>query len=119
MHFCFSLLVLAVLFNCSEPEAITVALQKIHADQAVRDRLQTEGTVLGAYANRLTPVRPDWTLAESDGPQTLRTDLDPARYCQEFASKCVRELGVKVVGGCCGITPEHVAFLRDHLEASK
>jgi S-methylmethionine-dependent homocysteine/selenocysteine methylase len=95
-------LVLAILFNCSEPEAINRALQTIQVDKALRDSLNTRGILLGAYANRLTPVASDWSLAESDGPQPMRQDLDPQQYYNSFVATWVRDLGVQIVGGCCG-----------------
>merc|ERR1711937_880292 len=57
--------VLAILFNCSEPEAITKALSKITDDEALVKDLTEHGIVLGAYAHTLTPVDSTWTLAES------------------------------------------------------
>ena len=59
-------LVLAILFNCSEPESITLALARIAADSILSNRLQASGVLLGAYANRLTQVDPNWTLQESE-----------------------------------------------------
>jgi S-methylmethionine-dependent homocysteine/selenocysteine methylase len=94
--------VLAILFNCSEPEAINRALKTIQADKALRDSLHTHGILLGAYANRLTRVASDWSLAESNGPQPMRQDLDPQQYYDSFVATWVRDLGVQIVGGCCG-----------------
>jgi len=107
--------VLAVLFNCAEPEAITKALRAVRGDKALWKALQDRGVMTGAYANRLTPVDPSWSLAESDGPQATRTDLDAERYSNEFVSSWVNDYGAKVVGGCCGITPEYIAYINSHL----
>ena len=100
-----------VLFNCAEPEAITLALREIKADSKLTRRLDEGRIRLGAYANRLTPVAPNWSLAESDGPQEFRKDLDPQQYV-DFVSTWIDELNVTIVGGCCGITPEHIAALK-------
>jgi S-methylmethionine-dependent homocysteine/selenocysteine methylase len=94
--------VLAILFNCSEPEAINRALQTIQVDKALLDSLRARGILLGAYANRLTPVASDWSLAESNGPQPMRKDLDPQQYYNSFVATWVLDLGVQIVGGCCG-----------------
>jgi len=107
--------VLAVLVNCSEPESITKALQAIRGNDALCETLSTEGVLLGAYANRLTPVDPNWTMEDSEAPQPLRTDLDPVHYCDDFAVRWV-DLNVQVVGGCCGISPQHIAYLNKHLQ---
>lgn len=102
--------ILGVLFNCSEPEAITTALKHLHDDNS----LQLDKLLLGAYANRLTPVADDWTMEESEGPQPMRNDLAPEIYCNKFVSKWVSEYNVWLVGGCCGIEPAHIQHLRDH-----
>ena len=66
-------------------------------------------------ANRLTPVPDGWTIEDSPEPQAIRKDIDPNQYFNEFVSKWVNELDVKIVGGCCGITPEHIAFINKNL----
>jgi 5-methyltetrahydrofolate--homocysteine methyltransferase len=33
----------------------------------------------------------------------------------DFASR-MRDLGVAIIGGCCGTTPEHIAAMRDVLK---
>ena len=109
-------LVLAILFNCSEPESITLALARIAADSILSNRLQASGVLLGAYANRLTQVDPNWTLQESEMPQPFRVDLDEKQYWEDFVRLWIGELNVKLVGGCCGITPEHIAYIRSELE---
>jgi S-methylmethionine-dependent homocysteine/selenocysteine methylase len=110
--------VLAILFNCSEPEAINRALQTIQTDnKPLRDSLHTRGILLGAYANRLTPVASDWSLAESNGPQPMRQDLDPQQYYNSFVATWVRDLGVQIVGGCCG-TQSCLCILADPLVIS-
>ena len=109
------LLVLAILFNCSEPEAITLALAQIKSDRDLSNRLQDTGIRLGAYANRLMAVHPEWTLAESTAPQPLRQDLDEHHYWNDFVQIWISKYNVKIVGGCCGITPEHIAYLHARL----
>lgn len=112
-------LVLAILFNCAEPEAITLALTQIQQNARIQERLHRESTYLGAYANRLTPVASDWSLAESDGPQPMRSDLSPQQYFQNFVQPWTRDLNVRLVGGCCGITPEHIAFIKSNIASIK
>lgn len=102
------------MFNCATPEAITTALQAITSDDALTQLLADAGVVLGAYANRLTEVDADWTLGESADPQPFRHDLPEQEYWK-FAKLWIEEYGIQVVGGCCGITPEHIACLRDNL----
>jgi homocysteine S-methyltransferase len=78
--------------------------------------LKSEGILLGAYANRLTQVDPNWTMADSEAPQPLRTDLDPADYCTDYVAHWVA-LNVQIIGGCCGISPEHIAYINDYLRS--
>jgi S-methylmethionine-dependent homocysteine/selenocysteine methylase len=106
---------LSVLFNCSEPESISSALRIINNNPIVSKCLRDHNIVLGAYANRLTAIVDDWTLASSDGPQASRLDLDPTHYCEDFAKSWVHDYNVKVIGGCCGITPAHIAVLKRDL----
>jgi S-methylmethionine-dependent homocysteine/selenocysteine methylase len=103
----------SLLFNCCEPEAITAALRQIHEGENpthLWGRLQRANVRLGAYANRLTAVAPDWTFEGSSEPQSFRTDLDPNHY-GDVVWTWIKEYHVTVIGGCCGITPDHIAHL--------
>jgi S-methylmethionine-dependent homocysteine/selenocysteine methylase len=106
----------ALLFNCCEPEAITVALRHVHGCEnpsQLWGRLQRANVCLGAYANRLTAVAPDWTFEGSPEPQQpLRTDLDPA-HCSDVVRTWIDDNHVRIIGGCCGIIPEHIAHLHN------
>lgn len=105
----------ALLFNCCEPEAITAALKRVHGSESpsqLRVRLQRANVRLGAYANRFTAVPPDWTFGGTSEPQPFRTDLDPAHY-GDVVRTWIKEYHVTIIGGCCGITPDHIAHLHD------
>mmetsp|Transcript_14834 Transcript_14834/g.31917 ORF Transcript_14834/g.31917 Transcript_14834/m.31917 type:complete len:383 (+) Transcript_14834:358-1506(+) len=106
---------IAVLFNCAEPEAITKAFEEISGEGNLQQLLQDNDIQLGAYANRLTPVPDQWSLEESEEAQAVRDDLSPPEYYNKFVKKWVRDFGVQLVGGCCGITPEHISYMRSHL----
>lgn len=108
--------VLAILFNCSEPEAISKALEGVHSDSELLKILNDRSILLGAYANRLTQVVPNWILADSEAPQPLRNDLDEKRYWEDFVKVWIDRLGVQIIGGCCGITPEHIRYIRAELD---
>ena len=75
--------------------------------------------LLGAYANRLTPVDPEWTLESSEGAQAMRDDLSPDQYSNEFVHlwrSSNRIGGVQLIGGCCGIGPDHISALKNQFE---
>jgi len=109
--------ILAVMFNCSEPEAITLALTQIHKDEVLTNFMDEKRVVLGAYANRLTPIPDQWTLASSSEPQSMRNDLSPCQYFHKFVSTWLNDFNVQIVGGCCGITPEHIAYIHNQLKS--
>ena len=96
-----------LLFNCSQPEVIGAA---IDAAKAVFERLGVD-IAIGAYANAFPPQPKDATA--NDGLDELREDLDPPgylRWTQEWRTR-----GASLLGGCCGIGPEHIAQLHAHL----
>ena len=93
--------VAAFLFNCCSPERISSALPALRA--------ATERPI-GAYANAFLSVGDDYD-SFTDGSRTLRDDVDVEPY-----AAWVREwvdMGAEIVGGCCGIGPQHIARLRE------
>jgi S-methylmethionine-dependent homocysteine/selenocysteine methylase len=110
---------LGVLFNCCEPESLTLALASITSDSELLRMMEDSKIVLGAYANRLTQVDPLWSLSESVAPQPLRTDIGVDQYWEDFVRVWIDDFGVKIVGGCCGITPEHISCIRKNLDIQK
>lgn len=110
-------------------------MNKIRQDQTIQQYLQhptlksSSGIILnmdaphklllGAYANRLTPVDPDWTLASSEGAQAMRDDLSPDKYSREFVNlwRSSNQIGgVQLIGGCCGIGADHISVLNALLD---
>ncbi|QZP31072.1 homocysteine S-methyltransferase family protein [Pseudomonas sp. DR48] len=96
-----------VLFNCSQPEVMAAALAE------ARDVIQNLGQSieLGVYANAFPPVS-----AQAEANSTLleiRRDLGPESYLDWSRSWVAA--GASIVGGCCGIGPEHIAQLHLHL----
>ncbi|MFF7109405.1 homocysteine S-methyltransferase family protein [Pseudomonas sichuanensis] len=96
-----------LLFNCSQPEVIGDA---IDAAKAAFERLGAD-IAIGAYANAFPPQPKDATA--NDGLDELREDLDPPGYLS-WAQNW-RQRGASLVGGCCGIGPEHIAELKANL----
>ena len=95
--------VAAITFNCSPPEAITVALG--HAHEALGDN--PTGVRTGAYANAFVPKQEGY--AANEIVLGRREDLTPADYheiCRAWISA-----GASIVGGCCQMFPEHIEAL--------
>ena len=89
----------AILFNCSQPEVMADA---VRAARAACD------LTIGVYANAFPP-QPE--AAEANAVLLdIRADLDPAGYAM-FAQDW-HNAGARIIGGCCGIGPEHVTVLR-------
>ncbi|TKB28568.1 homocysteine S-methyltransferase family protein [Desulfopila sp. IMCC35006] len=98
----------AILFNCSQPEVMAAAV-----DTAVHEfkRLKVNLPV-GVYANAFPPMQKD-ALANAT-TEEIRQDLDPAGYLDFVDTWC--RLGATIIGGCCGIGPEHIAILHERLQ---
>jgi S-methylmethionine-dependent homocysteine/selenocysteine methylase len=94
----------AVLFNCSQPEIMAGAVETARAARAAHG-CQAR---IGVYANAFAPQREE--EAANEAISDIRADLTPARYAQ-FA-KDWTQLGADIIGGCCGIGPEHIAALK-------
>jgi len=95
--------VAAILFNCSHPEVMEGAVA------ATRRTLADLGATaaLGVYANAFVDTHED--TAANEDLSGMRRELTPSRYLA-FAKDWVAQ-GATLVGGCCGIGPEHIAAL--------
>jgi S-methylmethionine-dependent homocysteine/selenocysteine methylase len=90
--------------NCCTPESITAAMAELVA----------LGKPAGGYANSFVPVASDWLLdgeKDSDGLIPLREDLGPEPYARHVEQWL--DAGARIIGGCCGTSPDHIAKLRD------
>ncbi len=95
--------VAAFLFNCSPPEAITVALGHLHEALGANPR----GIRYGAYANAFVPKMPGY--AANEFVLGRRDDLTPDDYHDICAGWM--EDGATIIGGCCQMFPEHIEAL--------
>jgi S-methylmethionine-dependent homocysteine/selenocysteine methylase len=96
----------ALLFNCSQPEVMEAAVREAKAvlgDSPVR---------IGVYANAFASEADDEEANETI--HDIRADLDPPRYLT-WAKSWV-DAGASMVGGCCGISPAHIAELNRALK---
>ena len=87
--------------------AVTVMHTSVEATTPALEMARTlwQGT-LGAY-----PESGSWTP-----PEWVFSDLTPEAFAQK-AVEWVRDQGVRIIGGCCGIGPRHIEALRDALAA--
>ena len=91
----------ALLFNCSYPEVMEAAIREAAA------ALGESGIALGVYANGFGPPPKDYSA--NAAVRDIRTDLGPSQYLT-WARRWVAA-GATLVGGCCGIGPDHIAAL--------
>jgi homocysteine S-methyltransferase len=94
----------AVLFNCSQPEVMEAAVK---AAKRVVDA-SGQSVDIGVYANAFPPQSKKATA--NAVLLDIRADLHPQAYVR-WAQSWVAQ-GATMVGGCCGIAPEHIAELR-------
>jgi S-methylmethionine-dependent homocysteine/selenocysteine methylase len=88
----------ALLFNCSSPGAITSAFVSL------KQELTRCSVPMGAYANVERPT-------DQGGPWVRMTEITPQAYAN-IASQWV-ELGARIVGGCCGTTPDDIRAMKE------
>jgi S-methylmethionine-dependent homocysteine/selenocysteine methylase len=82
----------AVLVNCAPPHHISTAMKEL----VPRAKIPT-----GAYAHigRFNP--PEWLFTE---------EYPPDKYAKECTGW--KKTGARILGGCCGTTPDHIAALQ-------
>lgn len=94
-----------VMINCCYPESVTAAMPI----------LKNSGLIFGGYANGFTSIKemqPGQTVDEL----TARTDLPPETYA-DYAMSWIEE-GAQIIGGCCEISPAHIAELARQITAA-
>lgn len=95
----------AVLFNCSHPEEMEDAIQ-------ITSKALGKDFRIGVYANTFSIEVSDKTSNKILTP--LCKEITPQIYL-DFAIKW-KENGASIIGGCCGIGPEHIKAIREGLE---
>ncbi len=96
----------ALLFNCSAPEVMEDAVK------CAKIALGTDTIEIGVYANGFAHTEEE--VDANAGLRHIRADLDPPRYLK-WAKKWIAS-GATMVGGCCGIGPDHIRALAGSLE---
>lgn len=97
----------AVMANCSAPEVIPAALTE----------LARTGLPFGAYANGFTKISDGFL---EDRPTvdalTMRKDFSPELYADHVMDWIAQ--GATLVGGCCEVSPAHIAEIAKRLRAA-
>ena len=92
----------AFLINCLSLESITFALPRI---RAALDGCGASSVKIGAYGNGFKTAKSDGKGPDYD------EKLTPAAYGEVAIEEWVGKSGASIVGGCCGIFPEHIEEL--------
>jgi len=100
----------AILFNCCQPEEISPALKLTNK---MMNKSKYPDIKTGAYANSFVKAKKRRLFANK-GLSELRAEMTPDKYLT-FA-KDWRKNGASIIGGCCGIGPEHIKTLAEHLK---
>ena len=106
----------ALLFNCSQPEVMGAAVS-VAADQFSR-QASAAGPRIGVYANAFAAA---CAGAQGENAQANveldenRADLSPVGYLAWVRDWIGR--GAQIIGGCCGIGPEHIRAIHDSIAA--
>ncbi len=81
----------AILLNCAPPNDITTGMAELapHARSPI-----------GAYAH----------IGRFDPPEWMFTDEFPPNRYRDVAAHW-KQMGARILGGCCGTTPDHIAAL--------
>lgn len=101
----------AVLVNCSTTQAIDLAIPKLRA--------LAPDLLIGAYANGFS----DEFLASVDGSNGERAlaEYDDSLTPQAYAA-CAQSwqvAGADIIGGCCGVFPEHLEAVATSLDGAR
>ena len=96
----------AVMSNCCNVESVTASIKELESMHV---------PLFGGYANGFASIPKDWTV-QSAGVDVLgqREDNSPEWYAA--AARGWIEQGATIVGGCCEITPTHIAAIREMID---
>ena len=105
----------ALLFNCSQPEVMDNAVSLSRRElEAFSRQHGAARPMIGVYANAFPLIDDEYEGSNSSVHQ-LREDITPEAYLR-YAEAWV-ESGADIIGGCCGITPDHIRVLAEALKS--
>ena len=96
----------AVMSNCCTVESVSASIKELQSMHV---------PLFGGYANGFAAIPKDWTV-QSAGVDVLgqRKDNSPERYAAAVSNWI--DQGATIVGGCCEITPAHIAAIREMID---
>ncbi len=107
-----------------KPEKAVVALQAVGVDvigancgRTLTETLEAVLKMRQAAPDALLMAKPNAGLPHAEG-QNLVYDVTPD-VMAEYALRFVEEAGVRIFGGCCGSTPEHISAIARVLRAKQ
>jgi len=100
------------LINCTSPESCTKALPILHS--LVSSKKAAAGGNNNIDIDIDIGVYPNGFVTACCGHGEYR-DLSEKEYYDEFVTQWL-SLGATIVGGCCGIFPRHIAYVRQQLD---
>ena len=91
----------AILFNCSQPEVMETAIK-------TTSNFCSGKAKIGVYANAFPAINSSQKEANNQ-IREIRSDLTPLGYL--FFAEKWQKAGATIIGGCCGIGPDHIKEL--------
>ena len=91
----------SILFNCSQPEVMEAAIK-------TTSNFCSGEAKIGVYANAFPAINSSQKEANNQ-IREIRSDLTPSGYL--FFAEKWQKAGATIIGGCCGIGPDHIQEL--------
>lgn len=89
-------------FNCSIPEVIAPAIEAVNAQL----KALPHPPIIGVFANSFSPIKAGHQANGTLQEMRAVSPVEHLEYAQQW-----HKLGASVIGGCCGIGPEHIKAL--------
>ncbi|KAI9913194.1 hypothetical protein PsorP6_004931 [Peronosclerospora sorghi] len=106
-------LLCGILFNCSQPEDITKAIEQVKKNAKLLEMLEKHEIHIGGYGDHISPFSKAGAMEMSLVPGALQSTMDMEVFTK-FATRWI-DAGATIVGGCCNITPEYLQCIADTL----
>ena len=100
----------AIMVNCCDVRIVTPALVELREAITKKNGSTRASTIqLGACPNAFSIPPPD---AANHTLRQVDYNITPELF-QKYAEEWINKCGASIIGGCCGIGPQHIAALRE------